>query len=256
MRFAGWLLLLAPWTAAAQQQPSRAEQETLLAEGVISNSRGLRVALDNGLIKHDATVEFADGSDAYLRNYKGNAAAYQLDKLLGLDMVVPSFLRQVNGRPASITWWADGILVDEMSRRKNQVAPPDPVAWARQMEAVRVFDELMDNAYRNTNPAEALTHAWDNLLITRDWRIRLIDHTRTFQLSRNLQDVQSPKQCDRSLLDTLRGLNRADFARALGDILSPEQIDALEARRVLLVRHFDQEIAARGAQAVLYQLHR
>jgi hypothetical protein len=38
----------------------------------------------------------------------------------------------------------------------------------------------------------------------------------------------------------------------LGKYLSPQQLDALEVRRSLLVRHFDELIAGKGEAAVLY----
>ena len=50
----------------------------------------------------------------------------------------------------------------------------------------------------------------------------------------------------------LRALNNDALRRRLGKYVTSEQLDALEARRQLLVKHFDQEIAARGENAVLY----
>ena len=56
------------------------------------------------------------------------------------------------------------------------------------------------------------------------------------------------------VLARLRELNREQFQRTLGRYLSPQQLDALEVRRALLVRHFNDLIASKGEAAVLYQL--
>ena len=40
----------------------------------------------------------------------------------------------------------------------------------------------------------------------------------------------------------------------LAKYLSPEQMDALEARRALLVKHFEEQITSKGEGAVLYDL--
>jgi hypothetical protein len=49
-------------------------------------------------------------------------------------------------------------------------------------------------------------------------------------------------------------LNRELLQQALGKYLSSQQIDALEVRRALLVRHFDDQIATKGEAVVLYEL--
>jgi hypothetical protein len=160
----------------------------------------------------------------------------------------------VNGRPAALVWWVDDVLMDERSRRRREVAPPEPEHWAQQMQAVRLFDELIANAYRSMDPAAYTSTVWDNLLITRDWAVRLIDHTFAFGLSRRLQYPESLSRCERTLLASLRALDSATLERRLGSFLSAEQLDALEARRGLILGHFDERIARQGERAVLYDL--
>ena len=56
------------------------------------------------------------------------------------------------------------------------------------MQAVRVFDELISNTYRDTAPPLYLNSVWDNLLITTDWTIWITDHTGAFRTRQELQD--------------------------------------------------------------------
>ena len=189
--------------------------------------------------------------------------AYELDKALELHLVPPSVVRTVNGRPASVTWWVDDVAMAELDRRRKKIEPPDPESWSKQMQAVRAFDELISNAYRNMSPEHSLPasrdngprpdYAWGELLITRDWRIWLIDHTGTFRTRKQLEHPQSLTRCDRALLRKLRELNKEVFQQKLAKYLSPEQLDALDARRALLVKHFEEQIS-KGEGAVLYDL--
>ena len=176
-----------------------------------------RVSLDDGKRKHDAAVETEDGSNPTQRDYRFNVAAYELDKELELNLVSPSVERTVKGQPAAVTWWVDDVAMAEVVRRRKKIEPPDPDGWNKQMQAVRVFDELISNMYRNVNPVHYLSTSWDNLLITRDWRIWLIDHTHTFRISKQLENPQSLTRCDR----TLELLKIRDFCRHIINRILP-----------------------------------
>jgi hypothetical protein len=239
---------------------TRGEREALLSKGrILATPQGAtgavrRVTVEDGSRRHDAAVETADGTDPTTRNYRFNVAAYELDKALGLGLVSPSVARVVDGRPASLTWWVDDVAMSEQERRRKKVEPPDVEKWNRQMEAVRVFDELISNTYRDVSPPLYLNSVWDNLLITSDWTVWIIDHTAAFRVRKRLEYPETLTRCDRTVLGTLRGLTRERVQRLLGLYLSAEQLDALEIRRQLLVKHFDDRIASKGEAAVLYDL--
>ena len=144
--------------------------------------------------------------------------------------------------------------MNELDRRRKRIDPPDLERWDRQMQAVRVFDELISNTYRDTSPPLYLNSVWDNLLITTDWTIWITDHTGAFRTRHELQDPDSLVRCPRSVLSRLRELNRPRLQQTLERYLSSQQLDALEARRALLVKHFDDQIGSRSESAVLYDL--
>jgi len=275
VRGARWLTLLGsmvivlmPSAASTQEQraaPSlpmtRAEKEEFLSKaGIVdegdtsTGSKFWRVTLDDGKRKHDAAIETSTSRDASQRKYRFNVAAYELDKALELNFVVPSVERTIKGQPAAFTWWVDDVLMNEQSRRGQKIEPPDPDRWNKQMQVVRVFDELIANAYRKVSPAFYLATMWDNLLITKEWRIWLVDHTRTFGTSRQLENPESLAQCERAMLNKLRELTRVAMKQKLEKYLDVEQLDALEARRELLIKHFAEEITLKGEGAVLYDL--
>ena len=144
--------------------------------------------------------------------------------------------------------------MNELDRRRQRIDAPDPDRWGRQVQAVRVFDELISNTYRDTEPPLYLNTVWDNLLITTDWSIWLTDHTGAFRTRQDLQDPDSLVRCPRTVLGKLRMLNSARLHQALGRYLSAQQLDALEVRRVLLVRHFEHQVERKGEADVLYDL--
>ena len=253
--------------ADGRQQPgtpstfaTRDEREAFLSKATVvtdvptDDRPSWRAGLDDGTRKHDASVVTADGSGPTGQNYKFNVAAYELDKLLGLNLVPTTVERLLGGRPASVIWWIDDFAMNELDRRRKKIDPPDPDRWSRQVQAVRVFDELISNTYRDTAPALYFNSVWDNLLITTDWSIWIIDHTGAFRTRQALQDPDSLVRCPRSVLARLRELNRSRLRQTLERYLSSQQLDALEARRALLVGHFDRLIGAKGEAAVLYDL--
>lgn len=259
------VILVLPVPAHRREQagtPSRREAQDereafLLKASVVTDAptdgrASWRATLDDGTRRHDASVVTEDGTGPTRRNYRFNVAAYELDKLLGLNLVLPSVERRVNGQPASVIWWVDNFAMNELDRRRKGIEPPNPDTWGRQVQAVRVFDELISNTYRDTAPPLYLNTVWDNLLITTDWSVWLTDHTGAFRTRQDLQDLDSLVRCPRIVLGRLRMLNQKLLQQALGRYLSGQQLDALEVRRMLLVRHFDHQIERRGEADVLY----
>ena len=239
---------------------TRAGKEALLSQGrILVTAQGApgtarRVTVEDGARRHDAAVESADGTDPTTRDYRFNVAAYELDKALGLGLVPPSVARAVEGRPASLSWWVDDVAMSEQDRRRRKIDPPDVEKWNRQIGAVRVFDELISNTYRDVSPPLYLNSVWDNLLITTDWTVWAIDHTGAFRVRKRLEYPETLTRCDRALLGRLRGLTGERLRRLLSAYLSADQLDALDLRRQLLVKHFDERIASKGETAVLYDL--
>jgi hypothetical protein len=239
----------APLTAATPLPPvlTREEQETFLLKARIARTRSApggitgsqRVTLTDGVVTHDAHIQTIDEARPSFQGARGvelnfrdswryNVAAYRLSVLLGLDMVPVSVERRYRQKPAAFTWWVDDVMMDEAARLKQKVRPPDQVAWNQQLYVVRVFDQLIYNIDRNLG----------NLLITSDWRVWMIDHTRAFRLHKTLRAPEDLKGCDRALLARLAALDKAALDRELSRWLERSEIEALLARRDLIVQFF------------------
>jgi hypothetical protein len=82
----------------------------------------------------------------------------------------------------------------------------------------------------------------------------MIDHTRAFRMMKKLENPKNLVQCDRKLLEKLRGLNKDMLKPRLSKYLTGMEIDGLVARAQEIVKFFDQEIKAKGEGAVVYDL--
>jgi hypothetical protein len=132
----------------------------------------------------------------------------------------------------------------EAERLKKKRTPPDVDGFNQQMYIVRVFDQLIFNTDRNLQ----------NLLITPDWKLWMIDHTRAFRRHKDLKNAKNLGQCERTLLTKLRSLTAAALETALGDYVIDSEWEALLARRDKIVQAFEKKIAAKGEGQVLYDL--
>jgi hypothetical protein len=200
----------------------------------------IRATLSDGTVTHDAHIQQVDEKKQQFDTGRGvefnfrdswmyNVAAYRIDRLIGLNMVPVSVSRRYGSDRAAFTWWIDDVLMEEGDRLKKKIDAPDVLAWNRQMQLVRVFDQLIANTDRNVG----------NLVITKDWRIWPIDHTRAFRLNRAPKSVANITRCDRQVLEKLKQLDRETLRKQVGDVLTNDEIDAVLARRDAIVKHLD-----------------
>jgi len=256
------LALGVPARAQNGEKLSCAEIENFLQTanlGAMKNtSKGVtnphRATLSDGKVTHDAGVQTVHESKAKFAtphgselNFKDwwefNVAGYRLAKLLELNMVPPYIERKVGGKSASMSWWVNDTMM-EMERIKQNQNPPDPVSWNKQMFTARVFNQLIYNTDANLT----------NFLITKDWRIWLIDFTRSFRTEKTLFSAKDLVQCDRKVLANLKKLDRPALQATLKPYLDETQIEAILARRDKIVAFFDDRIAKDGENAVLFDL--
>jgi hypothetical protein len=236
--------VVAPSAPPLAPIPSDQEIERFLSEGKIIKTRGtpkgitnsIRATMSNGTLTHDAHVQTIDEYKREFRSKQGvefdfrdswmfNVAAYKLDRLIGLNMVPVSVAGRYNSTPAAITWWVDDVLMDEGDRLKKKAQPPDSNSWHEQMQMVRLFDQLIYNIDRNLG----------NLLISKDWRIWAIDHTRAFRKFTTLKSPTAVSRCDRAVFARLKDLDRDTLKRELGKFLDDGHIKAILARRDAIV---------------------
>jgi Phosphatidylinositol 3- and 4-kinase len=168
--------------------------------------------------------------DGYFESYKSEIAAYELDKILGLNMVPVVVERRVNNDVGAAVLWLDGV------RSWETVLPlPKPASWNREIARMKMFDDLIGNSDRNKG----------NLLVDDDWHLFLIDHSRAFATATRLpQELQS---IDRRLWDNMLKLDAASLKQSLGQWLDSRQIQMLLRRRDAMKKKIEALAAKAGA---------
>lgn len=186
-------------------------------------------------LNRSVELEFQD-------SWKTEVAAYELDKMLGVGMVPATVERAFGGRTGSLQFWITSRM-SEAERVDKKLSPPRAFEWAEQVARVRMFDNLIYNTDRHLN----------NLRITDDWKIRLIDHSRSFRPFDELKNPRLLTRFSRSLLEKMDLLTEPLLQERVGRYLSPFQIQGLLKRRDAMVALSKKLVSERGAGAVLYR---
>ena len=255
-----------PATQAAEVEKkapalSDAEIEQFLLKAKVIKTKGIKkgvtgsiqATLSDGNLTHFAHIQTIDERKQQFQGDKGgvefdfrdswtfNIAGYKIDRLIGMNVVPVSVERNHGYSPAAYTWWLDDVKMDEeerLARKKanekakgptKEAEPPDVEKWNQQMQMVRVFDQLIGNVDRNLG----------NLMITNDWRLWPIDHTRAFRTNKQLKAADNVTRCDRAVFERMKALDKATLTRETGKYLSTFQIDALLARRDAIVKRLE-----------------
>lgn len=185
----------------------------------------------------DGTVdaEFQD-------SWKTEVAAYELDKLLGLGIVPATVARRHDSKAGSVQFWVTSKMNEE-KRQKENIAPPDASAWNDQMHKLFVWDNLIYNVDRNHG----------NILITDQWTLFAIDHSRSFRPYNKLKNEKLMVRFSRSMLAKMAALDAPTLNAKLSDYLTPFQIQGVLKRRDLIAAYAKKLAAKQGDAAVYYQ---
>jgi len=176
-------------------------------------------------------------------SYRHEVAAYELARLLGLDIVPPTAERKIGGRAGSLTVWVYDSMTEWDRARVKMIPPPDLEAWNEQMHVIRLFMQLTwDTDYNNCS----------NLLIDPNWKIWKIDSSRAFLADKKLRREGTLTRFSRRVLASLEALTREEVDDRLGPWLERHQIAALWARRDRILKLAEKRVAERGEAEVLF----
>lgn len=171
--------------------------------------------------------------NGYWESYKSEIAAYELDKVLGMGMVpVAVEKRWKHEIAAAILWLAPVRSWKDVQWR------PKPEKWDRQIDIMKMFDNLISNKDRNLG----------NLLVDEDWNVFLIDHSRAF-----IEGKQLPARMthvNRELWNRMLSLDEPTLATALGKWVDGRARRALLARRDKMKDLIDEMVRTSGEDAV------
>jgi len=173
----------------------------------------------------------------FMESYKAEIAAYELDKLLGLQMVPPYVERRIDGEYGALSLWVEHVRGWNI---EQPVKGADPAAWNRQVVRMKMFDMLIGNIDLNQG----------NLLYDAEHHLILIDHSRAFTTLKDISKVGRVSRVDRDLWNRMLALDEAGLTTTLRRWISGGEIRAILARRDRMQEEIARAVAARGEPAV------
>jgi hypothetical protein len=180
------------------------------------------VTLSDG--QRQLTAVFARRSG---RNFYPEVAAYRLDRLLKLDMVPVTVLRELDGVEGSLQFNPDD-WIDEAGRQQESRGGSAWCPLPEQWNAMSVFDALTYNEGRTAR----------NILYNLDWwQLMLVGHDRAFSTRKGLPASLKTARFDvgNRWKEVISALDEAALQNELGDVLDQKRIAALLARGAELV---------------------
>jgi len=190
----------------------------------------------------------------YLEGWKWEIAAYRLDKYLELNMIPPTVEKRFRGDRGSCQLEVEyEMSLREITEKKIKIPLRKIFHWNRAIYLHRAFDNLIANQDRHAG----------NILVTKDWRMILIDHSRSFRTSKKFtknliyheKHKEGPKimrELPRAFVDKIKALNIKLIKDIVGDYLTDKEIKAVLIRRDLIVKEINRLIKKYGKEKVLY----
>jgi hypothetical protein len=204
--------------------------------------------------KNPSGVQFG-----YLEGWQYEIAAYRLDKLIGLNMVPPAVEREFQGKKGALVHWAENkYSLLKMFEQRIRI-PDSALDHTEKMKwLARAWDSLIANEDRTQQ----------NVLYTEDWRMILFDHSRSFRSTKEfterlmfgrngikLSERGTPflfRRLPRWFVEKIKALTFEDIKAAVGTTLKDREVEAILARRELLLKEVALMVREQGEAAVLY----
>lgn len=178
--------------------------------------------------------------NGFWESYQSEIAAYELDKVLGLNMVPPTVEKKHRGEAGAAVMWVSPTKSFTDLGGAAAVKPPAEKMheWNRQVVRAKMFDNLIANIDPNQG----------NWLVDPSWNLVLIDHTRSFTTRRDM--VHEMARIDPVLWDRMKALTEAQLKPVIGKLMSGGEIRAIIQRRDRMQQIIDGLVKAKGADAV------
>lgn len=190
----------------------------------------------------------------FLEGWQYEIAAYEMDKLLGLNMIPPTVEREFSGKNGSLQLWITSEMSDLERMEKGIDVPEDHILpWNRKKYLARAFDCLIANEDRTQQ----------NIRYTKDWRTILIDHSRSFRSKKKytrdllygkegIKEKKLIRMLPGEFIEKLKSLHFKVIEDAVGPYLTDKEIEAVLKRRDLLLKEINAMIKEIGEDKFLY----
>jgi len=163
--------------------------------------------------------------------YVYEAAAYRLDRLLGIGLVPVTVIREIDGELGSLQYWIENTVKMQDAADNNLMVGNVDLLMQRFM-LTYILDAMIYNIDRN----------FTNILVRPgEDDFFLIDHSRAFRTLKKLPSLKEERNIPvpERVASGLRGLDLEALHSELDELLSRRQIKAIDRRRQLLLNELD-----------------
>lgn len=200
---------------------------TGLAVGVTKSQRAFFAP--GGLVESVAWKELKPGMrNGFFESYKSEIAAYELDKLLQLDMVPPKVERKEGNDVGVAIMWVSGVKSFKDLGGAPRVPPIHQASWNGQLTRAKMFHNLIGDIDPNLG----------NWLVDPAWNLILIDHSRALTGTKTL--IHKMQSVDEPLWTRMMALTDESLTAAVGQWLGKSEIAALLERRAKMKTDIDK----------------
>jgi hypothetical protein len=223
-----------------------------IGEGV---TKPCKLDMKQGEEEHSGCWKNPSGMQkGFLEGWQYEIAAYEMDKLLGLNIIPPTVEREFDGKRGSLQFWITSEMSDLERMEQGIKIPQEKLEnWNRQKYLTRAFDCLIANEDRTQQ----------NIQYTKDWRTILIDHSRSFRCSEKFRKqlvfgkngLLAQKLFRRLpwiFVEKIKALNFNKIKQTVGPYLKDEEIEAILERKKLVLEEINEMIKEKGEANVLY----
>lgn len=244
--FARWEEYLKTADITKEEQPWKGRQ-------AVTNPWEVTLEKD-GVTKKAIWKDCEGRMKGYVENWKWEIAAYKLDRYLGLNMVPPTVEKSNKGRRGSCQLYLGVRSLKEHMEEKIKMPSYRVFHYNRAIYLHRAFDNLIANEDRHQ----------ENYRLTEDFRLILIDHSRSFRTSKKFtknliydeHNRENPtfimRELPRAFVEKLKSLNHEILREVIGEYLTDEEIECVLIRRDLILEWLNKRIEKEGEDKVLY----
>ncbi len=227
-----------------------------IPEGV---TKPIRLYLKKGDVEMSGAWKNPKGMQkGHLEGWQYEISAYEMDKLLNLNLIPPTVEREFKGKSGSLQFWVNSQF-SELTIFEQKIGIPRSKYNNKQnmKYLARAFDSLIGNDDRTQQ----------NILYTKDWRMILIDHSRAFRSSKRYTKKlmygknglkkasgrpQLFRRLPRAFVEKVKALDYDNIKNAVGTYLKDKEIKAILLRKELLLKEIEEMVKEQGEDKVLY----
>ena len=203
-----------------------------------------KITLDDGGVVRQGFFKHVNASRPTILpdSYKYELAAYELNKLLDLNIVPPVVEREIEGIKGSIQQYIKNFI-GESDRKRRNIEPPDPKNFENTLDEIEIFENLVYDECFDKD---------DIFIQTEDWKVWRVDFSEAFPPFSELLPGCKIRRCSKKFYQNLQKLDNDYIKAKLKLYLNDEEIKTLLIRKKIISDKIKQLIEEKGEESVLF----